>query len=84
MLKNPMEALGAVDFTNCAVPNYFLSEQLSKLTLSVCQKILLQHQTSSCISSIYVCNISTKCWKDPMKAWRVVDFRKYALSSIIY
>ena len=32
----------------------------------------------------YVCNISSKCWKDPVKALRGVDFTKYALSTIIY
>ena len=32
----------------------------------------------------YACNIYAKCWKDPVKALRGVDFIKYALWTIIY
>ena len=32
----------------------------------------------------YVCNVSTKCWKDPIKGLSAADFTKYALSIIIY
>ena len=49
LLKNPMEALGAVDFTNCAVSNHYF------------------------LRAVVLSNISTKCWKDPMKVLRGVD-----------
>ena len=32
----------------------------------------------------YVCNISSKCWKVPVKALRGGDFTKYTLSNITY
>ena len=54
--KDPMKALRRVDsqnmhyqplFTRCSCPS------MAKLkTLSVCQNIIFQHQTSSCISSL--------------------------------
>ena len=33
---------------------------------------------------MHIFNMSVKCWKDPVKAIRGVDFTKYVLSTIIY
>ena len=42
------------------------------------------NETKGMINLKYVYNITAKCWQDPMKALRGVDFIKYALSTIFY
>ena len=64
------------------------SEQLSKLSM-LKNPVNLSKNIFFSIALLqaylqYVCNISTTCWKDPMKALTGVDFTKYALSTIIY
>ena len=58
---------------------------LVKNTVSFSQNIFSASNFFMYISNIqYVCNISAKYWKDPVKALREVDCTKYALSTIIY
>ena len=61
----------------------------SKYDLLDTPSILFIKKYFSCIKLLhahlqYVCNISSKCRKEPVKALRGVDFTKYALYTIIY
>ena len=63
-------------FTACSY------RKMAKLkTLSVCQKMFFSIKLLH--ASEYVCNRCAKCWKDPMKALRGIDFIKCVLSVII-
>ena len=42
------------------------------------------NETKGMINLKYVYNITAKCWQDPVKALKGVDFIKYALSTIFY
>ena len=84
---NPRKALSRIDFTKYALSiiiYYVLSsENGSVKNPAVCPKkyffsIKLLHAHLQ-----YVCNISEKPWKDPMKALKGVDFTKYVLWVII-
>ena len=83
-----MEALGGVGVTHYAVSNHYFLGAVVKVAhvknpVSLSKKYFFSIKLLHAYLQ-YVCNISTKCWKDPMKALRGVGFTKYALSSIIY
>ena len=69
LLKNPMEALGAVDFTNFAVSNHYFLEAVVK---KPCQLVKKYFFTIKLLHAYlqYVCNISTS-----------IDFTNFAVSN---
>ena len=83
--KDPMEALRGDDFTKYALSITIYYGQLSengyvKNPVSLSKKYFfsIKHHAHH----QYVWNISAKCWKNPMKALRWVDFTKDALSTM--
>ena len=71
----------------CTINHYLLDAVVCKwLSYKLCKFV---KKYFFCIKLLhahpqYVCNISSKCWKDPVKALRGVDFTKNTLSNISY
>ena len=71
--KDQMKVLRGVDFTKYTTKSTILLGAVVRKWLSwkPCQFVKIYFQHSLCTSSVYLCNISTKCWKDPMKTLRI-------------
>ena len=82
-----MEALEGVGFTHYAVSNHYFLGAVVQVGYVKNPVSLSKNIFSASNFFMHIFNMSVtylQCWKDAMKALRVVYFTKYALSTIIY